>query len=490
MNVNKKTPLVSVLLPCYNHEKYVGAAIESVLNQTFQDFELIVLDNGSTDGSYEVIKKYEDRIDKIIHFDVNDIWGAGFKMAEESCGKYLAHMTSDDIWAENKLELQMQAFQEKPDIRACFTWTLMWDENMINSRGDNTFKVSNRTRYEWLEKLLLKGNCFAHPTSIVERDAYFELVPERKAYYQLGDMYLWIRLLLKYEVYVVEEPLLHFRWHASGTNPNMSAANNDNVLRTVTEHMMILEEIIELMEDDTFIKTFGRHFKHPEASTPEEIICEKFLFLLEIASENHNAKQLPVNFYYKQNRYVKGVGFSFIKMLEREYNYTYMDFQKYCAENALLQMRFEREKNKYLSSNNIRGLYTAVLAEALEMSSDKEILKSYYKKRFFAGATEDQRSITKLIIKCMDMIFDFIDKADDAAFQEQFDMVMDAVYNLNDSLEALWNDFLCLDMDVGEEAWHEWQKTIQRTDIGPEAFCDEILPFLIRIYKVLKQYAA
>ena len=113
--VNKK-PKVSVIMPCYNHEKYVAQSIESVLNQTYDNIEFIVLDNGSTDGSYRVIKQYSDRIDKILHFDDNDLTKAGYVLRQECQGEYMAFMTSDDIWAKEKLEQQMRVLIENPSI--------------------------------------------------------------------------------------------------------------------------------------------------------------------------------------------------------------------------------------------------------------------------------------------------------------------------------------------------------------------------------------
>ena len=68
-----KQPLVSVIMPCYNHEKYVAQTIESVLNQTYKNIEFIVVDNGSTDGSFHVIQQYRDRIDKIYQLKENDL---------------------------------------------------------------------------------------------------------------------------------------------------------------------------------------------------------------------------------------------------------------------------------------------------------------------------------------------------------------------------------------------------------------------------------
>lgn len=91
-----KQPLVSVIMPCYNHEKYVAQTIESVLNQTYKNIEFIVVDNGSTDGSFHVIQQYRDRIDKIYQLKENDLVRAGEILNNSCSGDYIAFMTSDD----------------------------------------------------------------------------------------------------------------------------------------------------------------------------------------------------------------------------------------------------------------------------------------------------------------------------------------------------------------------------------------------------------
>ena len=138
MRKDTDKPLVSVIMPCFNHEKYVAEAIESVLNQTYDNIEFIALDNGSTDGSYEIMKRYEDRLAKLLHFEKNDLAKAGETLRRSCTGEYIAFMTSDDVWLPEKLEKQMRIFQEKKDVKACFTWAnLIDDDSNITSSGGN-----------------------------------------------------------------------------------------------------------------------------------------------------------------------------------------------------------------------------------------------------------------------------------------------------------------------------------------------------------------
>lgn len=119
--MKKSWPLVSVVMPVYNTERYVGEAIESVLAQADVSVELIVIDDGSTDGTREVLRSYGDRI-KLVESDANSGIGAarnrGIAIAR---GEFLAFMDADDIWRSEKLSKQLAQFEADPDLDISFT---------------------------------------------------------------------------------------------------------------------------------------------------------------------------------------------------------------------------------------------------------------------------------------------------------------------------------------------------------------------------------
>jgi glycosyltransferase involved in cell wall biosynthesis len=109
------TPVVSVVLNCYNHEPYVGEAIESVLAQTFRDFELVVIDNGSTDGSRRVIQAFTDeRIRLILHDDNQSISRRLNEGVAAARGEFVSILYSDDLFLPDKLERQLAVFDKFP----------------------------------------------------------------------------------------------------------------------------------------------------------------------------------------------------------------------------------------------------------------------------------------------------------------------------------------------------------------------------------------
>jgi glycosyltransferase involved in cell wall biosynthesis len=112
-------PTVSVIIPSYNHERYVKECIESVLSQTYQDFEIIITDDGSTDRTVKIIKNFSDpRIKLFVHTKNRGACIAANNCIKHSIGKYIAMHSSDDAWYEEKLEIQIKYLEDHPRIAA------------------------------------------------------------------------------------------------------------------------------------------------------------------------------------------------------------------------------------------------------------------------------------------------------------------------------------------------------------------------------------
>ena len=174
-NRTEQKPKVSIIMPCYNHGKYVVDAIESVLNQTYQDYEFIVLENGSLDNSREVILQYRDKIDVIFGVDVNSIFGVS-RLTEHCRGDYIAVIYSDDFWESEKLEKQMEAI-EKYKVDFCFSQAIFTAEDLnkeIEGSRD-LFKATNKKREKWIRQFFEHGNCLSNPSVVYKRE-YMDMV--------------------------------------------------------------------------------------------------------------------------------------------------------------------------------------------------------------------------------------------------------------------------------------------------------------------------
>ena len=169
---------VSVVIPSYNHEKFISEAIQSVLDQTFQDFEIIITDDGSSDKTVEKIKKFNDPRIKLFQLDYNQGFYFAFKKClEESCGDYIAMLSSDDIFLPDKLEKQVKILDENDKYAAVFGFAQIIDETG-NNRDDKehfystVFMQENRTRHQWLKKFFYEGNFLCHPSILIRKEFY------------------------------------------------------------------------------------------------------------------------------------------------------------------------------------------------------------------------------------------------------------------------------------------------------------------------------
>ena len=126
-------PKVSIILTSYNHEKYINETIDSILNQTFTDYELIIWDDASSDNSWQIIQSYTDPRIKIFRNNETrrGIYGINKAISEIASGNYIAIHHSDDVWEIDKLQKQIDFLDNNPEYGAVFTWAQIIDENGI-----------------------------------------------------------------------------------------------------------------------------------------------------------------------------------------------------------------------------------------------------------------------------------------------------------------------------------------------------------------------
>src|SRR5438309_8460832 len=111
-------PLVSIIIPCYNAEKYIGQTNESIFNQTYKNFEILVINDGSTDESMEIIKKYQQLDARIKYIDQSNkgVANARNKGIEESKGNIIAFLDADDAWEPENLEVKVKILLSDPNL--------------------------------------------------------------------------------------------------------------------------------------------------------------------------------------------------------------------------------------------------------------------------------------------------------------------------------------------------------------------------------------
>ena len=200
-------PSISILLPVYNAESTIGATIESILRQSFDDYELLVIDDGSTDATSQVVRNYTDvRIRYILaEHDYIASLNLGLNQAQ---GKYLARMDADDIMLHDRLAIQHQILEEEPSITVCSSWYIPFGEEI---RGEQVVGITQGLIQSPL-LAFLQGNLIAHPTIMLRtsflrtHDLHYENYPYAE------DYKLWVEIAKRGGTFYIEsQPLLRYR---------------------------------------------------------------------------------------------------------------------------------------------------------------------------------------------------------------------------------------------------------------------------------------
>lgn len=209
-------PVISVIMPVYNTEKYLGQSIESILNQTYTNFEFLIFDDGSTDSSPDIIRKYAQLDQRIIPFFSNENIGyvehlnTGIKQAR---GEFIARMDSDDIALLHRFDTQLKYLNEHPNIDIVGSGAIL-----INEEGRELRISHQETDSILLKWALFFYNPFYHPSLLI-----------RKSYFSIAGMYdvkmqpaedrdMWLRGWFTSKFANIHQPLIKYRVHPKSTS--------------------------------------------------------------------------------------------------------------------------------------------------------------------------------------------------------------------------------------------------------------------------------
>ena len=201
-------PRVSVVIPTYNRARFIGEAIDSVLAQTFTDYEIIVVDDGSTDKTLEALHPYRDRIRYVVKNNQGPA-GARNRGVQESRGALVAFLDSDDLWLPEKLALQTARLDRRPELAMVFT-EVMWVER------DGSLRPSRFRRYRPRDGFVLRETihhpCIATQSILIKREA-FDAVRFDESLLTGEGLDFNIRLALRFPIGLVDRPLVKIRKH-------------------------------------------------------------------------------------------------------------------------------------------------------------------------------------------------------------------------------------------------------------------------------------
>ena len=179
-------PEITILMPVRNGEKYIKESIDSILKQTFTDFELLIMDDGSTDRTVERIERYTDERIRLIRRKHNFIRNLNEGL-ELALGAYIARMDADDIMHTERLRIQLKRMKKNPNITVCGTWAKIFSDKG-NER--NVFHFGHEIICEPVLELL-KYNMLLHPSVMVKKEFLFNHHIKYQNYPYVEDYKLW-----------------------------------------------------------------------------------------------------------------------------------------------------------------------------------------------------------------------------------------------------------------------------------------------------------
>lgn len=202
-------PVISVIMPVYNAGSYLREAIDSILSQTFSDFEFIIINDGSTDGSDQIICSYKDERIRYVRNEGNKgLISSLNRGIDEANGTYIARMDSDDISFPERFEKQV-LFLEKNDVAVLATRVKLIEAN--GKPLPDWKEDCENVAVSQIKQFLRRDNCIAHPSVMGKKTLFQQYRYQHNQKYS-EDYDLWLRLLADgHRIAKLEEPLLYYR---------------------------------------------------------------------------------------------------------------------------------------------------------------------------------------------------------------------------------------------------------------------------------------
>ncbi len=227
--VEESNPIVTVIIPAYNHEKYITECLESACNQTYQNLQIIVINDGSKDHTGEVIGKFLESSGRNIEYIEKKNEGICRTLnlgLDKTKGKYVALLASDDVWLPDKIEQQVALMENSPEtglvfgdayfIRNTNRTTAKYSDYKPDIRNYFTDTKQNRDLYE----VLMVDNIITALTVMIRTDC-FDKIGKFDVSLKCEDLDMWLRISKEFKISFIDKPLAYYRIH--GTNVSGSS---------------------------------------------------------------------------------------------------------------------------------------------------------------------------------------------------------------------------------------------------------------------------
>lgn len=238
-------PKVSVIIPAYNAMAFLPETLESVLNQTFTDFEVLIINDGSPDGIVEWASEIKDSRVKLISQENQGISGARNTGLWSSQGEYLAFLDADDIWEASKLEKQVEYLEKYLDVGLVSTWISNVDRHGNFIDIYDYYKSGNELRKDLFRSNIL--SCGSTP--LVRRICFEKVGFFERSLSSAADWDMWLRIAMHFSIFVIQEPLVRYRRYPNSMSTNFK---------------LMIQELDQVMERS--FQSVPEEFKNVERS--------------------------------------------------------------------------------------------------------------------------------------------------------------------------------------------------------------------------------
>lgn len=328
----KQKPLISVVMATYNGERFISEAIDSILNQSFTNYEFIIVNDGSTDTTEKIIQLYKDSRIVYINKDTNtgiaDSLNIGIAAAT---GTYIARMDDDDVSMPQRFEKQLEVFNKNIDLIFC--------ASAVSNKDGKC--LSTPEKHEDILLKLIFSNPIFHPTVLIKRKYLLEELYNLKAV-PSEDYDLWSRLIFKGQFYQIQEPLLYCRIHQTSVT---ARRRKEQLLKSIpiTNRIYSILGLVDNPQTDQCLRAFTCHDYSISAKSLRNLIRwfdklklkNQELKLFEQTEFNHEAdqylKRFVVSYFINNSLYRKLQAFALIdvkhkKLITKYYIFKYFKF--------------------------------------------------------------------------------------------------------------------------------------------------------------------
>lgn len=245
--MNSDIPKVSVVIPAYNCQDYIAATIESIFSQTYNDYEIIVVDDGSADGTARVISGFSDKIKYVYQSNAGPAAARNTGILKAR-GEYIAFLDHDDVWLPDKLKMQVELLSRNASLGLVFTDTYIVEDKLFLSPVAGslfTFQLRPPHRGKVLKELFI-DNFIPTPSVMARRDCFDKAGMFNPALVPIEDYDMWLHIAAFYEVDFIDVPLVKYRSRVACFRKNriLTASNTIKTLTGILSEYPYLKEAL------------------------------------------------------------------------------------------------------------------------------------------------------------------------------------------------------------------------------------------------------